>query len=71
MINNERRARKAFRSVKGYAGTGELLKTHVIDFLADLRHLCAAKGIDFDDAARTARSHFGVEANAKETSSKR
>ncbi|MBY0510177.1 MAG: hypothetical protein K2P94_08470 [Rhodospirillaceae bacterium] len=29
--------------------------------LADLRHLCAQNGIDFDDRVRTSETHFEAE----------
>lgn len=34
----------------------------LIDLLADLRHLCAAEGIPFDDCARMSLCHFEAEA---------
>ena len=34
----------------------------LIDLLTDLRHLCAAEGIPFDDCARISLDHFTAEA---------
>jgi hypothetical protein len=33
----------------------------VVDLLADLRHFCAARRIDFDECNRIAESHFNAE----------
>ena len=33
----------------------------VIDLLADLRHFCAARRIDFDECNRVAETHFHAE----------
>lgn len=35
---------------------------NVRDLLADLRHYCEAKDIDFDDENRIASAHFAAEA---------
>ena len=33
----------------------------VVDLLADLRHFCAARRIDFDECNRIAETHFNAE----------
>jgi hypothetical protein len=33
----------------------------VVDLLADLRHFCAARRIDFDECNRIAETHFDAE----------
>jgi hypothetical protein len=59
-MNRIQRARKA---VRGYAGEFHDLEANIKDILCDLRHLCEAKGIDFDKCDRMARDHYQVESS--------
>jgi hypothetical protein len=51
-------------SAKGacdYFTEGDDTATSVIDLLTNLRHLCAAEGVDFEARARMALTHFEAE----------
>ena len=62
---NTRRAMQAYEAVK--VGTDfksepeETLETYVADLLANLRHLCDDREIDWDDALRRADMHYEFE----------
>lgn len=62
---NMARIQRARKAVRGYAGEFHDLKANITDILTDLRHLCAAKGVSFEDADRVARQHFEAEAPAR------
>lgn len=52
----------AQRRMPGNEGYGEEpLEEQVEDLLADLRHLCAAEGLDFDGRVLMSAEHFGEE----------
>jgi hypothetical protein len=55
-----RRIQRAMKTVPEYDWTTEN-EDAVTDLLADLQHLCAAKGWDFDNCVRVSRSHFEAE----------
>lgn len=39
----------------------EDVETNIIDLLSDIRHLCEADGVDFDNCARISEDHFSEE----------
>lgn len=41
----------------------EEMRSRVTDMLADLRHLCDAKGLDFAEIDRVARTHYVTESS--------
>ena len=66
--NNRKRAEWASRALKEYALNVSSLndfelepETTVSDLLADIRHFCDSKEIDFDDALAQAKRHYGAE----------
>jgi len=58
---NMNRIARARVAVKGYAGEFHDLEANIVDILADIRHLCEAKGMDFERLDRTARSNYEAE----------
>lgn len=60
-MNNMRRIQRARAAVRGYAGEKHDLRANIVDILTDLRHLCAAKGIDFASADWMAGENFDFE----------
>lgn len=57
---NRLRADKARKALKDYF-LGNTNDEAIVDLLADLRHLCARQGRDFDDLNRMAESHYLAE----------
>lgn len=58
---NMARIQRARKAVKGYAGEFHDLEANIKDILTDLRHLCEAKGIDFEACNRSARNGYEAE----------
>jgi hypothetical protein len=56
-----KRAKRAEKAVKGYAGEDHDLRANIMDVMTDLRHLCEKKGFDFDLIVRTSGEHFTTE----------
>ena len=59
MDSNEDRAKRAEKLIKFYGN--EHIRLSVIDALVDIRHLCDKLGIDYENAERTAQSHYNWE----------
>lgn len=51
----------AYEAAHPHAGKFEDLSAVVADCLADVMHLCAAAGIDFEDRVKLAREFFDEE----------
>ena len=62
---NTNRVKRIRKAIKGYDGEFHDLRANVVDVLVDLRHLCDAKGIDFEKADSLALNHYVLE-NADE-----
>ena len=62
-VKAARHARAALREHKSRCGTPptEDTLTCLTDLLADLRHMCAVDGVDFEAAERMALEHFFAE----------
>jgi hypothetical protein len=58
---NMSRVARARVAIKGYAGEFHDLEANITDVLCDLRHLCAAKQMDFDHIDKVAKMHFEAE----------
>jgi hypothetical protein len=66
LLNTRRHAtaRSALSAASAARGTSPATSDEaVIDLLADLRHFCAAGGIDFDNCDRMADAHFATESS--------
>lgn len=61
--NNDRAdiARTVTTQYMATKGSDDDLETGITDLLADLMHLCAAQGVDFERALGLAREHFNAE----------
>lgn len=60
---NRRKVERANRALTIY-GVRTEGDAAVIDLLADLRHFCEARGMDFDDLNRIAGNHYTDEGGA-------
>lgn len=65
---NAARQLAAFEIVQRYANLKDNrpnleadLEGYITDLLVDLRHLCGARGIDFDNRARISADHYAAE----------
>jgi hypothetical protein len=58
---NRQRARRARRCLPD---TEDPISMHIIDMLADLRHLCDRQDLDFASLDRQAYDHYCVEVRA-------
>lgn len=64
--SNAGRATTAFQALERFydadrSDCAEAMLEHVTDALADLRHFCGQRGIDYARAARLAELHFKAE----------
>lgn len=57
---NQDRAESARMAVVGYKGGGGT-ECDIIDILSDIRHLCDAEGLDYDNLSRIAGNHHLAE----------
>lgn len=66
---NAKRVKRVKAAIKPYLeGEDMLTDAVIIDVLADMRHLCAKVGIDFDNCNRIAAGHFMEESRIPEES---
>lgn len=65
MLTNEERARRAAKALLAYSDPDDEF-INLLDFLADLMHLCGRKDYDFEHALSLARMHFEEEQDDEE-----